>query len=109
MFRSPAPVIVVPSVTSKMLDNNIAYIQISTFGDTTAKDLHKQLAALMAQNPKGLILDLRDNGGGYLDTGISVASEFISSGVIVYEKAGDGTVTPHKAIPVGWQPTRASR
>ncbi len=76
-------IIVVPSVTSKMLDNNIAYIQISTFGDTTASDLHKQLAALMAQKPKGLILDLRDNGGGYLDTGISVASEFISSGVIV--------------------------
>jgi carboxyl-terminal processing protease len=94
-------IIVVPSVTSKMLANNIAYVQISTFGDTTASDLHKQLAALMAQNPKGLILDLRDNGGGYLDTGISVASEFISSGVIVSEKAGDGTVTPHKAISGG--------
>ena len=94
-------VIVVPSVTSKMLDNNIAYIQISTFGDSTASDLHKQLATLMAQNPKGLILDLRDNGGGYLDTAISVASEFIPSGVIVTEKAGDGTITPHNAISGG--------
>jgi carboxyl-terminal processing protease len=94
-------VIVVPSVTSKMLDNNIAYIQISTFGDTTASDLHKQLAALMAQKPKSLILDLRDNGGGYLDTGIAVASEFISSGVIVMEKAGDGTITSHQATPDG--------
>jgi carboxyl-terminal processing protease len=94
-------VIVVPSVTGKMLDNNIAYIQISTFGDTTASDLHKQLAALMAQKPKSLILDLRDNGGGYLDTGIAVASEFISSGVIVMEKAGDGTITSHQATPDG--------
>ena len=94
-------VIVVPSVTSKMLDNNIAYIEISTFGDTTADDLHKQLAALLAQKPKGLILDLRNNGGGYLDTGISAASEFISSGVIVSEKAGNGTITPHKAIAGG--------
>lgn len=94
-------IIVVPSVTSKMLDNNIAYIQISTFGDSTANDLHKQLAALMAQNPKGLILDLRNNGGGYLDSGISVASEFISSGVIVSEKAGDGTLTPHEATSGG--------
>jgi carboxyl-terminal processing protease len=93
--------IVVPSVTSKMLANNIAYIQISTFGDTTANDLHKQLSALMAQNPKGLILDLRDNGGGYLDTAISVASEFIPSGVIVSEKSGTGTLTPYNATPGG--------
>ena len=93
--------IVIPSVTSKMLANNIAYIQIATFGDTTASDLHKQLSALMAQNPKGLILDLRDNGGGYLDTAISVASEFIPSGVIVSEKTGDGKITPHDAKPGG--------
>jgi carboxyl-terminal processing protease len=94
-------IIVVPSVTSKMLDNGIAYIQITTFGDTTTRDLHKQLAALMAQKPKSLILDLRDNGGGYLDTGIAVASEFISSGVIVSEKSGDGTLTPFEATPGG--------
>jgi carboxyl-terminal processing protease len=93
--------IVVPSVTSKMLANNIAYIQIATFGDTTSSDFHKQLAALMAQNPKGLIMDLRDNGGGYLDTAIAVASEFIPSGVIVSEKSGDGKITPHDATPGG--------
>jgi carboxyl-terminal processing protease len=89
--------IVVPSVTSKMLLNNIAYIQIATFGDTTADDFHKQLGTLKDQNPKGLILDLRNNGGGYLDTAISVASEFIPSGVIVSEKTGDGKITPHDA------------
>jgi carboxyl-terminal processing protease len=94
-------IIIVPSVTSKMLDGNIAYIQISTFGDSTATDLHKQLASLMAQKPKALILDLRNNGGGYLETGISVASEFISSGVIVSEKAGDDSLTPYKAIKGG--------
>jgi carboxyl-terminal processing protease len=94
-------IIVVPSVTSKMLDNGIAFVQISTFGETTTKDLHKQLAALLAKKPRGLILDLRDNGGGYLDTGISVASEFISSGLIVSEKSGDGTVTPNEAIRGG--------
>ncbi len=94
-------IIVVPSVTSKMLENKIAYVQISTFGDSTAKDLHKQLADLMTQKPKALILDLRNNGGGYLDTGVQVASEFISSGVIVSEKAGDGSLTPYKAIKGG--------
>ncbi len=93
--------IVVPSVTSKMLANNIAYIQIADFGNTTASDFHKQLAALMTQNPKGLILDLRNNGGGYLDTAISIGSEFISSGVIVSEKSGNGQITPHNATAGG--------
>jgi carboxyl-terminal processing protease len=93
--------IVIPSVTSKMLDNNIAYIQITVFGDTTASDFHNQLSQLMAQNPSGIILDLRDNGGGYLDTGIAVASEFIDHGVIVTEQNGDGTKTPHDATPGG--------
>jgi carboxyl-terminal processing protease len=93
--------IVIPSVTSKMLDNNIAYIQISVFGDTTASDFHNQLSQLMAHNPSGIILDLRDNGGGYLDAGIAVASEFIDHGVIVTEQYGDGTKTPHDATPGG--------
>jgi carboxyl-terminal processing protease len=90
-FDITRAVIVVPSVSSKMLDNGIAYVQISTFGDSTANDLHTQLADLMAQKPKGLILDLRDNGGGYLDTAVSVASEFIPNGVVVTEVSGDGT------------------
>jgi carboxyl-terminal processing protease len=93
--------IVIPSVTSKMLANNIAYIQITVFGDTTASDFHNQLSQLMSQNPSAIILDLRDNGGGYLDAGIAVASEFINHGVIVSEKYGDGTITPHDAIPGG--------
>jgi carboxyl-terminal processing protease len=93
--------IVIPSVTSKMLDNNIAYIQITVFGETTASDFHDQLSTLMAQNPAGLILDLRDNGGGYLDTGIAVASEFIDHGVIVSEQYGDGTKDPHNATSGG--------
>jgi carboxyl-terminal processing protease len=94
-------VITIPSVTSKMLDNNIAYIQITTFGDNTAQDFHDQLKLLMAQNPKGIILDLRDNPGGLLDVAVTIASEFIPSGTIVTEKLGDGTEQPHGAISGG--------
>jgi carboxyl-terminal processing protease len=93
--------IVIPSVTSKMLDNNLAYIQIADFGATTADDFHKQLEALLAQKPVGLVLDLRDNGGGYLDAAIAVASEFIDHGVIVSEQYGNGVKTPHSAISGG--------
>jgi carboxyl-terminal processing protease len=85
------------SVESKMLDNNIAYVKLNTFGDTTSSDLKAALTTLMAQNPKGLILDLRYNGGGYLQTAVDVASQFISKGVILYEKYGNGKKDSYEA------------
>jgi carboxyl-terminal processing protease len=93
--------IVIPSVSSKMLDNKVGYIQITGFIETTASDFHTQLGQLMAQNPVGIILDLRNNGGGYLDAGVAVASEFIDHGVIVSEKDTNGTITPNNAAPGG--------
>lgn len=93
--------IVVPSVTAKMLENNIAYIQISSFGDTTGKDLKEKLKELMANNPAGLVLDLRYNGGGLLTTAVEVASQFISEDVIMYEEFGDGTFNELKAERFG--------
>jgi carboxyl-terminal processing protease len=83
--------ITVPSVESDMLEGGIGYVRVYTFGDTTSEDLHRQLEALLAQNPDGLILDLRNNGGGYLDTSVQVASEFISDGPILSERFGDGS------------------
>ena len=91
--------IIIPSVTSKMLGNNIGYIQITVFGETTATDFHNQLSTLMAQNPVGIVLDMRDNGGGYLDTGIAVASEFIDHGVVVTEQYGANSNTPNIPHP----------
>ncbi len=83
--------IVVPSVESKMLDNNLGYVKINTFGQTTTQELKDALSGLMAKNPRGLILDVRNNGGGYLDTAVGVASQFIKQGqVVLYEKYGDG-------------------
>ncbi len=93
--------ITIASVESKMLENNIAYVKLNTFGDTTSQDLEKQLKDLMAQNPKGLILDLRYNGGGYLQTAVETASQFISKGVILYEQYGDGRKDGYDAIPGG--------
>jgi carboxyl-terminal processing protease len=48
-----------------------------------------------------MVLDLRDNGGGYLHIAIAVASEFIDQGVIVYEQYGDGTRETFEAEPGG--------
>ena len=82
----------IPSVAGKMLDNNIAYIELATFGEETPDELHSTLEELLANDPVGLILDLRYNGGGYLDTAIAVVSEFIPGNkIVVYEEFGDGS------------------
>jgi carboxyl-terminal processing protease len=80
--------ITIPSTEYKMLDNHIAYVRLNAFSSTTEDELHAALEDLIAQNPKSLILDLRNNGGGYLDTAIAVGSEFIPSGVVAYEEYG---------------------
>ncbi len=93
--------ITIASVESKMLENEIAYVKLNTFGDTTSRDLKNQLGDLMDQNPKGLILDLRYNGGGYLQTAVEVTSQFISDGVVLFEQYGDGRKDNYDAIPGG--------
>ena len=93
--------ITLPSIESKMLDSNVAYIALYTFGDTTTADLKTALTDLLAKNPKGLVLDLRNNGGGYLTTAIEVVSQFIDSGVVMYEDQGNGQRQTYTAISGG--------
>jgi len=87
----------IKSVEGKMLENDIAYIDINTFGDATTRELRNTLDDLMRQNPKGIVLDLRNNPGGYLNTSVEVASEFIEDGVILYEQYGDGQRDSYEA------------
>jgi carboxyl-terminal processing protease len=82
--------ITIPSVVSRMLDEDVAYVNLTTFGDKSTSELRSALKDLLAQKPVGLILDLRNNPGGELTTAIEVASEFIGDGVIMYEAYGDG-------------------
>lgn len=83
--------VIIASVESKMLANDIAYVKVNEFGAKTSGELQTQLKTLMAQKPKGIILDLRNNGGGYVNTAVDVASHFISRGkVLLIERFGDG-------------------
>jgi carboxyl-terminal processing protease len=93
--------ITIPSVTGEMLENDIAYIQLINFGEKTHQDLRNILKDLLKQKPVGLILDMRNNGGGYLNTAIDVASEFVSQSPIMYEEFGDGERITYKAKPNG--------
>ena len=93
--------ITIASAEGKMLDNGIAYIDINTFGEKTTQELRDALDTLLKENPRGIIVDLRNNPGGYLSTAVEVSSEFIDSGIILYEKYGDGTRDEYKALGNG--------
>ena len=94
--------IVTPLLDYEMRPDGIAYVHLWSFGDTADVELKKALTEMLAQNPKGLIIDLRFNGGGYLDQGIAVASEFLPKDkVVVYEKFGDGKLTSHMSFGKG--------
>ena len=93
--------ITIDSASGKMLDGGIGYVQVTTFGENTTRELTSALRTVMAQNPRGLILDLRDNGGGYLETSVEVVSQFLGSGVVLYEEYGDGTKKPYNATSGG--------
>jgi carboxyl-terminal processing protease len=93
--------ITIPSVSGKMLENDIAYVQLYQFAANTRGELRKTLQELLDQKPAGMVLDLRNNGGGYLDTAIEVASEFIERGVVLIEEYGDGRRETHQALGRG--------
>ncbi|MEG0250423.1 MAG: S41 family peptidase [Peptostreptococcus sp.] len=78
------------SVSSKVIDDNIGYIQITSFDEDTDKDFEKALDSLEKKNVKGLILDVRNNGGGYLDVVKNISDRLLGEGVIVYTKDNKG-------------------
>jgi len=77
--------ITTPNIKAQVLDNNIGYIQMNMFDANTGKEFGSKLAELKAKNIKGLVLDLRQNGGGYLDQCVEVTSNFVKKGdTVVY-------------------------
>lgn len=81
--------IVVPSVKLSFEDD-VAHLQLLTFGDRTKQEWLAAVNRILAKQPKGVILDLRNNTGGYLDGAVFVASEFLADGVVVQQEFSDG-------------------
>lgn len=79
--------ITVPSVSSEIKPNNIGYIKIRTFGNDTAQQINKIANEMKNQGVKAVVIDVRDNPGGYLDSAVKISSEFLKQGVIVKEKS----------------------
>lgn len=82
--------IVSKSVESKVIDENIGYIKITSFNENTYKEFKEAIDNLKEKQIKGLALDLRDNPGGLLDVCKEIADELIGEGTIVYTKDNKG-------------------
>ena len=84
-----------PTVNQKMLDNNIGYIQITEFDTVTLEQFTEALAVCRGSGMKGLILDLRGNPGGNLNTVCDIAREILPKGLIVYTEDKNGKRTEY--------------
>lgn len=81
--------IVMPSVTTKTLDGNIGYLQISTFANDTTDLTQKAATQFATAHVKGIILDLRNDPGGLLEAAVKVSSLWVPDGkMILQEKRG---------------------
>jgi len=80
-----------PSVEWRMLEEaeGLGYVQITVFGGRTDAELENALEELKKEGLTRLIVDLRGNGGGFLDAAVDVASEFLDSGVVLYQVEKD--------------------
>jgi carboxyl-terminal processing protease len=81
------------SVYEKMLPGKIGYIALTVFGRDTGDELNSALDRLQSEGARALILDLRDNGGGYLEAAVAVSSKFIPSGPIVSVESRASNIT----------------
>lgn len=88
--------IVVKSVSWEMKDN-LGYIKVNQFGDDTEKLFRQALDETKAKNPKGVIIDLRNNPGGYLDAAVNMSSYVLKDrGVVVKQKDKNNSVVELK-------------
>ncbi len=96
--------ITIQEVSTRLIDGHIGYIDLNGFSAPAAEQFADGLRGLLEQGADQLVLDLRDNPGGYIDAAQAITSQFVASGVIftqesagddvrVWEATGDGVAT----------------
>ena len=91
----------IPTVDGTMLNNHTAYIDITSFGEDTAQLFAEKLQELRMKNPDNYIVDLRDNGGGYMSTAVNIAGNFIGQNTAVIVEDKNGVKTGYYADNTG--------
>lgn len=86
----------VPAINYDIIEGNIGYIYISTFSNTLKEQVNEALLELEAENMEALIIDVRENAGGYLNAASDVASIFIEKGKTIYTLEANNAVEIYK-------------
>lgn len=86
-----------PTVTGSLLDGHIGYLGLKSFGSNTPKEFERAVMQLSNQSVDSWIVDLRDNGGGYLSSAIDLAGYFIGPQVAIQVKDRTGVIRLYQA------------
>lgn len=96
-------VIQIPTMDWQMIDDGIAHIQLYNFYETAPLLFYQMAIEMVAENPKGVVLDLRDDPGGYLEVAVNLASWFLKSGqTVVTEEFSSGEKQTFKSSGNGF-------
>lgn len=97
-FKIIRDIIKIPILKWEMKEDNIAYLQFYHFTENSAAEFGKVVNQILKGKPRGLILDLRNNPGGYLEIAVDIASWFLPRGEIVaLEDFGNGEKTEYRS------------
>ncbi len=88
--------ITIPSVTYEQIDSKTAYIDIDVFSLTTSKQIREKMSVIQNTDTEYLIIDLRDNTGGYLTIAEDIAKIFLEKGEIIYSIEDKDGITAYK-------------
>ena len=85
------------SVRMRMLDDQVGYLRISSFSANTGTEMANAVKSLVDQEARGIVVDLRNNPGGYLSTSVEASAQFVTPGtVVLYQKSGNGDVKTYR-------------
>lgn len=92
----------IPIIKWEIKENNIAYIQLYHFTENSASQFRKTIKDVLKTNPKGIVLDVRNNPGGYLEVAVDIASWFLPKGeIVVIEDFGNGDNNKYRSNGYG--------
>lgn len=87
-FKITRGTILIPTLDYSMKDGDIAYIQLYSFNANAEQLFYQNTAKALSEGARGMILDLRDNPGGYLDVAVNFAGWFVPRGTLVVKEEG---------------------
>jgi len=91
-FKIVRGTIIVPTLDYSMKESNIAYVQLYSFNANAEQLFYRNAAKALSEGARGMILDLRDDPGGYLDVAVDLAGWFVPRGTLVVKEEGRGGI-----------------